>query len=286
MTDPAEPTRYPMTRYLMTRGHSRALDYDWLGRRPPQRWWDRYGGYTFFEHPTVIVEATGASRWRAFLSGIPSQRQDAVGRSIQYVLMLTGARSDPAAVAEGVRVLASALLDPAALGKALDQQFDEAMVSSCLTEPGSRWDEVSEHLVDVVAQLAPLEQQVEPFAMADGELSWAGDGSGEGHLGLLARAAGLVDDATARGLAALLNLVEPARLPLHLVQAGSGAFLVTRSDAPWQPVPKPRPSLDGAQPRPRPRPGRLTRLAVTALVAVLVAGVLAYFLFRTLSGQN
>ena len=66
-----------MKRYVQTRANARSLDYDWLGEQP-QRWWERYKSYTFFEHRTLVIEGTGQG-WKLYASAIPSVRRDAVG---------------------------------------------------------------------------------------------------------------------------------------------------------------------------------------------------------------
>lgn len=258
------------TRYLMTRAHARALDYDWLGRRPPQRWWERYGRYTSFEHQTIIVEAD-AGQWRLYVSGIPSQRTDAVRTGIRHVLMLTGATSQPD---EAARVLAAAVLAPQTLGQVLDRHIDEELVGRCLNDPGNHWAEVGQRLAAVTAELQLAPPQPQP--LTSGQVVWAGADSPQGPPGLLARGAALIAGQPDPGVAALLNLVQPGRLPTEL--GDTAAFLVQDSDQPWQPVPKADTGPDQSRP--------LTRLVLITLTVGLVAvGVLAYLGWRVVSGR-
>jgi hypothetical protein len=266
------------TKYLMTRARARGLDYDWLGKRPSDRWWDKYGQHTFFEHPTAIVEADSRD-WRLYLSGIPSERQDAVGTPIRHSLMLTGHTDD---AAEGVRVLAAALVTPQELGRVIDHQFDEDTVARCLAEPGSEWDDVSARLAKAIETLDP--ETARPQPLAEGTITWAGADSPGGVSGLVAHGAALLGGEPVRGLVALLNLVRSTHLPIELVPAGAAAaFLVPASDAEWQPAPKASPRDSGPQPRPKSR----TRLVISVTLAVaLAAGVVAYLILRAILGSR
>jgi hypothetical protein len=68
--------------YLNTRGRERHRDYQFVGAAPPTSWWRAYANHTTFERPTVLVQSDGTG-WQAYLSGIPSRRQEAVGTVIR-----------------------------------------------------------------------------------------------------------------------------------------------------------------------------------------------------------
>jgi hypothetical protein len=124
-------TIYASTAYLQTRGTARADDYTFLGAAPEHPWWREYRDTTAFDHPTLLVTA-GAHPWRAYLSGIPSARTDAVGTVVRYTLVLHGG-SDDSLTACGLAAVAAWLADIAAgsrtgrfhgaLSSALDAHF-------------------------------------------------------------------------------------------------------------------------------------------------------------------
>lgn len=141
-----------MKRYVQTRANARSLDYDWLGEQP-QRWWEKYKQYTFFEHRTIIIEAHDQA-WRLYASAIPSERRDAVGTDIQHTVMLEGDVSEQSGSKEALRVLGAALLHPDKLGSALDRRLDEDFVARCLSERGSYADDVTDRLTRAFTRLA------------------------------------------------------------------------------------------------------------------------------------
>jgi len=95
--------------YLRTRG--RVRDYQFVGLAPEESWWQSYDRVTDLELPVVLVEA-GAGHWRAYVSSIPSGRQDRLGRVIVLDLVLVGeqAARDDGGRDDGDRELALAII--------------------------------------------------------------------------------------------------------------------------------------------------------------------------------
>lgn len=73
--------------FVRTRG--RFADYQFIGIAPEAPWWRRYADVTDLERPTVLVESDGQT-WRAYVSGLASQRQDRILRGIRLDLVLDG----------------------------------------------------------------------------------------------------------------------------------------------------------------------------------------------------
>ncbi|MFI9248914.1 hypothetical protein [Streptomyces sp. NPDC053069] len=85
-----------MDGYVMSRGRDRDRDYGFLGAAPPVAWWRSYSRVADFEYPTLLVESD-ARGWRAYFSGIRSERTDAVGTPLRFTLVLSGGPADEAA---------------------------------------------------------------------------------------------------------------------------------------------------------------------------------------------
>ncbi len=260
--------------YVQTRAHARTLDYDWLGERPEDRWWEKYRAYTFFKHPTLIVEGYD-HRWRLYASGIPSTRQDAVGSHIRHVVMLEGSESDKD---EAYRVLGTALLESDKLGQAIDEQLDEDFVVRCLSEPSSHAAEVAKRIEQVVEALPSSYSRVKPVRMSPGQVVWCGAKSKHGLDGLLRRAASLIEGSTKVGLAALLNLIrDESTISADLAEQGAVAFLVGDSqEGSWRTTS----SKAGSRQLP-PNAGKYRRLIRKVLIlAALAVGVAVYVMYR------
>lgn len=206
--------------FLNTRGRMRHRDYDFLCGAPPVPWWRGYADHTTFERPTILVES-GAGLRRVYLSGIPSDRRDAVGSTIRYTVVL---EDGPAGGAPPGRVPPDALValvagwladqDPAAgtrtVSAALDAAFPEADVERWLAapDPGGR-AEVRRRLLDVVGSLPrPAPDRVPPPVPRDwlGGLGWP-----PARAAFVERVRELAADRPGRAL--VLNLVDaPADL--------------------------------------------------------------------------
>jgi hypothetical protein len=76
-----------MRLHVRTRGLVR--DYQFIGEPPDSAWWRSYADVTDLEEPTVLVESDGQT-WRAYVSGLPSRRQDMYSRAISYDLVMHG----------------------------------------------------------------------------------------------------------------------------------------------------------------------------------------------------
>jgi hypothetical protein len=135
--------------HVQTRGRPRHRDYGFLGAGPDRPWWRAYAEHTAFERPTVLVESDGRGH-RAYLSGIPSARRDAVGTVIRYTLVVEhsgidsgidggsgGAAPDPTGVVALVHCWlgdqdAGAAPGAGRLARALDAAFPEDEVERML----------------------------------------------------------------------------------------------------------------------------------------------------------
>jgi hypothetical protein len=133
--------------HVQTRGRPRHRDYGFLGAGPERPWWRAYAEHTAFERPTVLVESDGRGH-RAYLSGIPSARRDAVGTVIRYTLVVEhngidgdgdsgGAAPDPTGVVALVHCWladqdAGVVPGAGRLARALDAAFPEDEVERML----------------------------------------------------------------------------------------------------------------------------------------------------------
>lgn len=274
-----------MKRHIQTRAHARSLDYDWLGEQPEQRWWERYKPFTFFEHRTLIVEGNSHG-WRLYASAIPSARRDAVGTDIWHTVILGGSVSEETETEEAHRVLGAALLERDELGPALDEQFDQDFVAACLSGPGNYADDVADRLTRAFASLSSRE--LSPKPMDKGDVAWGGIQSREGLTGLAERAAALITGSSS-GVAALLNLVNPSSvssvskdLSKDLAEKGSTALLVEGSAHSWSNLPKAEPVPSASQGTNR----RPLIILASVLVGLVVAGVVAYLIYRRLRSPH
>ena len=77
---------------LETRGCSRDLDYPQgcIGAPSCERWWSKkYGKYTTFERPTILVENDNEG-WRVYAGAISSTRRDCTRTVIRFNVVLEG----------------------------------------------------------------------------------------------------------------------------------------------------------------------------------------------------
>ncbi|MCO1660115.1 hypothetical protein [Pseudonocardia humida] len=207
--------------HVQTRGRQRHRDYDFLGAGPARPWWRAYAGHTAFERPTVLVESDGAG-YRAYLSGIPSARRDAVGTVIRYTLVVDESGGGaPAVEPAGVVALVRCWVAeqggasrsrpvPGGLSRALDSAFPEDEVERMLAapEPVPPVD-VRQRVVAAVRAL-PGPEPSGAGAPEVPERDWLGDaGSPRSRAAFVARVGELVVDRRP-GRALLLNLVGSA----------------------------------------------------------------------------
>ena len=119
--------------YLMTRGTSRRLDYNFLGAPPPELWWRPLGdsGLILLEQPEVIAYGNGVEL-SMLISGVPSQRRDMIGTRIRYTLVVDHLQDD---VGLAQRLAATGLSPEGRtrLGRRLDETFDAAKVDGLLS---------------------------------------------------------------------------------------------------------------------------------------------------------
>ncbi|MFD0527422.1 hypothetical protein ACFQ1I_09530 [Kitasatospora arboriphila] len=246
--------------YVMSRGYPRQADYRFLGAAPDPGWWTRHRSHTDVNYPTLLVEARGG-RWRAYLSGIPSQRRDEVSTPIRFTLALEGATASGGA--DGVVRLVARWLDGhadgsgrAVLGERMDGLFpDDAEVVDLqrrhdVEAVGVVQDRMERLLTSLEAPGGP-----EPTEWAD--RSWiasAADGPGAAAFVERVRAllAGEQD-----GDALVLNLVEQAE-EAPPVAAGESLAVLTATGGPDRPraLPAAIPGQSGDQ-GPK-APGRTT----------------------------
>lgn len=118
--------------YLMTRGTSRRLDYNFLGTPPPDLWWRPLGdnGLILLEQPEVIAYGDGREL-SILISGVPSERRDVIGTRIRYTLVVDHIQQD-LDLARRLAVTGLSAEGRARLGHRLDEDFDAAMVDGLL----------------------------------------------------------------------------------------------------------------------------------------------------------
>ncbi|MET8676738.1 hypothetical protein ABZW18_03820 [Streptomyces sp. NPDC004647] len=121
--------------HVLTRSWRRQDDYTWFPGRPEDRWWEQYGEQADFDYPVLLVETAGRGRWRAYIGGLTTSRDDAVGTPIRLSLALDGdcgARPETvltaALVEEWLSVQAGVTAKQDATG-CLDRAFDEDTVA-------------------------------------------------------------------------------------------------------------------------------------------------------------
>lgn len=249
--------KMPMIIYLQTRGKN--TDYAFLGGAPSQLWWQEFRDDTSFEQPTIITKGD-RSKWRCFVSGIPSERRDRVGTVIRYTLVLEG---ECCKASEEVLSLVSAWLKNAragGLGKdvqaAMDGVFDEATVERLLSNRNSTPEslaEVGRLVAEGLSKLPHPEQRTKPLAVE----SWVGSATSvRGQKELLARSAELFRGER-KGVAALLNLLGTVGDATNLLEKQSGSLAVLIRDTtdklgdeivelkkkPFPPKPDPSPKI-------------------------------------------
>jgi hypothetical protein len=204
--------------HVQTRGRPRHRDYGFLGAGPEQPWWRAYAGHTAFERPTVLVESDGAG-YRAYLSGIPSTRRDAVGSVIRYTLVVEesggGAPAvEPADVAALVGCWVSdqagedrSRSGPGGLSRALDDAFPEDEVERMLATAEAVAPVDVQRRVAAVVRALPGPPPADRDAT---ERDWLGDASSAPAREAFVRRVGelVVDGRPGRAL--LLNLVGSA----------------------------------------------------------------------------
>ncbi|SDT14649.1 hypothetical protein [Actinoplanes derwentensis] len=160
-----------MLTYLMTRGHARRLDYTFLGEAPPVPWWEPVLGWVVLEEPEVIVRSTGEGL-HLLVSGIPSQRRDAVNTVIRYRLVITAGPGDGDLVR---RLVWAGLHDTPRrqLGLRLDEVFDAASVDGWIQHADTAGiDQVRDRLDTVLSRIDSDLPDVD--AVSGPQQDWAG----------------------------------------------------------------------------------------------------------------
>lgn len=195
--------------FVQTRGEARASDYCFLGQAPHSPWWRTYREHTAFDHPTLIVHSDGA-RWRAYLSGIPSARVDAVGTVIRYTVVVEGAcgtadTGDATWALTGIAAWLSDIAANAAGGavqSAFDREFPGPVVERLITDRREgAWQETQQRATAALTSLPAAR----PSATTRSG-SWVGDVTARApRAEFLSRAAGLLDGTAGR--AVFLNLI-------------------------------------------------------------------------------
>ena len=119
--------------YLMTRGTSRRLDYNFLGTPPPRLWWRPLGdsGLILLEQPEVIAYGDGREL-SILISGVPSERRDMIGTRIRYTLVVDDLQED-LDLAQRLAVTGLSPDGRIRLGHRLDEDFDAATVDGLLS---------------------------------------------------------------------------------------------------------------------------------------------------------
>ncbi|MGH3794014.1 MAG: hypothetical protein ACRDSP_03915 [Pseudonocardiaceae bacterium] len=208
--------------FVQTRGAARASDYCFLGQAPHSPWWRVYREHTAFDHPTLIVHSDGAE-WRAYLSGIPSARVDAVGTVIRYTVALEGVcgGTEAAAGTRALAIIAAWLSDIATsaagggVQSVFDREFPGPVVERLLADGrDGAWKETRQRAMAALTSLPAAH----PVATA-GPGSWIGDVAARvPRTAFLGRAAGLLTGTAGR--AVFLNLIGSREDGAALVQDG------------------------------------------------------------------
>jgi hypothetical protein len=303
--------------YLRTRGELRHLDYNFLGTAPTQAWWREFSGVNTMERPCLLC-IRDSHGLRVFLGGVPSSRVDTVSTLIVYSLVLedvnqakeSAGEKEPAAsdaeltqrlITAWVQAIRSHGVDHL-LSDALDEAFPLEFVETSLTARGedavAAAAETEQRLRSVLAKLPPVNlageatpeytgDAAEPGKAAEGtELArWiAGIGQPAARAAFLARTQAII--AGEDGQAHVLNMVAdgtqvPDLLPaprIALLMEGEfvGDPMAPITELPQQAAPKEQPAMSV--------PGELsntaTKAAVKVLAVIVVAGILAWVIYR------
>lgn len=249
--------------YVMTRGTSRRLDYNFLGAPPPKLWWRPLGdsGMVLLEQPEVIAygDGTGLS---LLVSGVPSRRRDMIGTAIRYTLVVDHLQAD----VDLARRLASAGLSAEGrtlLGRSLDEKFDEARVDAVLSGSADGSD-VGELLADVFASPGWSGQ-----ADGSGEEipgTWVGPAAdGAARAGFIARVGALA--AGERGFAFTSHALTSSKGAEAAASGLTGVSAILLVDSELERVMH----LGKVRPEPPPKFTWRLPLAVAAAVSVAVA---------------
>ncbi|MGI5404409.1 hypothetical protein ACQEVG_34150 [Streptomyces sp. CA-135486] len=208
-----------MNGYVMSRGHARPDDYDFLGAAPPMEWWKKYHPYADFEYPTLLVESR-KDQWQLYLSGIRSERTDAVGTAIRFTLVLSGRCGDEAAP-RAARLAAQWLADLAAgkpageVGRCLDLHFPGEAVDTLRGRRDTEAADETGRLLDQAlsaVQLLPTPGAAKQAMESDppDPSSWLGGLPHDRHRELFISCVEDLLSGEMKGRALLLNLVARA----------------------------------------------------------------------------
>lgn len=113
-----------MQAHVLTRGRRRQDDYAYFPGTPEDRWWEEYGEIADFDFPVLLLES-GGGRWRAYIGGVPTSRDDVTGTPIRLSLALTDLCGERPEVA-----LAAALIEErirSQAGEAVKQEATECL---------------------------------------------------------------------------------------------------------------------------------------------------------------
>ena len=259
---------------VQTRGRTRGADYAFLGEAPENPWWRTYGGYTTFEHPTILLHSDGEC-WEAFLSGIPSRRRDAVGTTIRFTLVLSGSAAEAGPV---LALIGAWLGDIVGTGHvvadALDAVFGEPDVERLLANPDD--SDVEGRVLDLLTALPP--GPTVAAAASPPDWLWTLEVP-EARDAFLLQAGELLDGHAGRAL--LLNLVgSPTDVEPLLRDPRTLAVLGMDLDPALVALPR------GTPPGKAPAPSRGTarRIRTELRAAMVLVAILVVTLVATLGG--
>jgi hypothetical protein len=274
-----------MKAYLRTRGRRRPDDYRFLGSTDPEPWWRAYADRTQFEYPTILV-VSDDSGWRAWLSGIPSARLDAVGTTIRYSLDLEGTAGEGGGEADVLRLVEAWLGDlgdlaDSRLQAALDRRFPTDVVEVLYRSPDESDASVGALIAEVAADLAtPDDADTEPTAAEAASEHWIGSADGAGaRAAFAARVGELLHGG--RGRALLFNLSLTEQEARDVVAGGEGPTAILVDGPSWahetEPVPIRPPVPPEPEKKKRPVPPEPTKVLLRialACGAILLAAVI------------
>ncbi|GGX88552.1 hypothetical protein [Streptomyces hiroshimensis] len=141
-----------MRAHVLTRGRRRQEDYAYFPQAPEKRWWEEYGECADFDYPVLLVEA-GDGRWRAYVGGVPTSRDDVTGTPIRLSLALEGSCGEEPGTAFTASLIEERAGDQAGAPTApeaaacLDRVFDEEAVAGLFADRCS-----AEALLDAAVQ--------------------------------------------------------------------------------------------------------------------------------------